>query len=226
MIRVLIVEDDPMVAQLNRNYADSIEGFKVTAIAGNGEIALEKLSSGGFDLMILDIFMPKLDGLKLMKTIREQQIMLDIILVTAAKEVENIDEVLKLGAIDYLIKPFDFERFKRSLLSYRERYTLLKNKKIIHQRDIDFIIDRSPTAGAIEMQKGLNERTLKRIKGFIKEYKHAPFSCDEISIKLGISRVTLRRYLEYLSQTGEVQIDMEYGNVGRPSYIYRYITTD
>ncbi len=223
MISVLIVEDDPMVAQLNKNYVDSIEGFKVMATAENGEIALEKLSSGSYDLMILDIFMPKVDGLRLMKTIREQHIMLDIILVTAAKEVGNIDEVLKLGAIDYLIKPFDFQRFKRSLLNYRERHALLKNKKIIRQQDIDFIIDRSPTAGTIEMQKGLHEKTLQRIKKAIKEYKNTPFTCDELTMKLGISRVTLRRYLEYLSHIGEVEIDMAYGNVGRPCYVYRYV---
>lgn len=223
MIRVLIVEDDPMVAQLNKNYVNSIEDFKVTAIAGNGEEALEIIKTQEFDLIILDIYMPKVDGLKLMKAIREKQLMLDIILVTAAKEVENIDEVLKLGAIDYLIKPFSYKRFKKSLLNYKERYLLLKNKKIIQQQDIDLIIDFNSKPMQQELQKGLNEKTLNRIRNFIKNYNKESFTCDEISLKLGISNVTLRRYLEHLSQRNEVKIEIEYGNVGRPCYVYRYL---
>jgi len=223
VIRVLIVEDDPMVAQLNKNYVNSIEDFKVTAIAGNGEEALEIIKTQEFDLIILDIYMPKVDGLKLMKAIREKQLMLDIILVTAAKEVENIDEVLKLGAIDYLIKPFSYKRFKKSLLNYKERYLLLKNKKIIQQQDIDLIIDFNSKPMQQELQKGLNEKTLNRIRNFIKNYNKESFTCDEISLKLGISNVTLRRYLEHLSQRNEVKIEIEYGNVGRPCYVYRYL---
>ena len=212
-----------MVAQLNKNYVNSIEDFKVTAVAENGEVALQILSTQDFELMVLDIYMPKVDGLKLMKDIREKQMLLDVILVTAAKEVENIDEVLKLGAIDYLIKPFSYERFKKSLLNYKERYLLLKNKKIIQQQDIDLIIDRNTKPSYKELQKGLHEKTLNRIRNFIKNYNKESFTCDEISLKLGVSNVTLRRYLDYLSQRDEVKIDIEYGNVGRPCYVYRYL---
>lgn len=223
MIRVLIVEDDPMVAQLNKNYVDSIEGFRVETIAENGEDALRLLNSQEFDLLILDIFMPKVDGLKLMKIIRERQMIIDVILVTAAKEVENIDEVLRLGAIDYLIKPFGYQRFKKSLLNYKERHFLLKSKKIIGQQDIDLIIDRKQTAQNKELQKGLHEKTLSRVRRLVSIYNKQSFSCDEMALKLGVSSVTLRRYLEYMSQIGEVKIDIEYGNVGRPSYVYSYI---
>lgn len=220
---MLIVEDDPMVAQINRKYVDSIEGFKVAATAENGEVALQILEKQTFDLVVLDIYMPKVDGLRLLKEIREKKMMVDIILVTAAKEVENIDEVLKLGAIDYLIKPFEYERFKKSLLNYRERYSLLKNKKIIQQQDIDSIMERNNTTAGKELQKGLHERTLIRVRDFIISYHKQSFTCDEVSVKLGISNVTLRRYLEYLSQTGDIKVEIEYGNVGRPCYVYSYI---
>ncbi|MGB7606688.1 MAG: response regulator, partial [Lutisporaceae bacterium] len=128
MIKVLIVDDDPMVAELNRRYVKSVPGFEVAAVLFNGEDALELLKSKRIELLILDIYMPKLDGISLLEEMRKNLIKTDVILVTAAREANEIDKALKLGAVDYLIKPFDGERVKKSLNNYLKRYNLMHGK--------------------------------------------------------------------------------------------------
>lgn len=165
--------------------------------------------------------MPKLDGISFLKEIRALGIMTDIIMVTAADEADKLNEVLKLGAIDYLIKPFEYERFKDALNKFKTRYKLLSTKAVINQEDIDKITSQNIHGINDEMQKGINERTLKRIKFFLKEYKKESFTCEEIAEKMRLSRVTIRRYLEYMTSFGELSTDIEYGEVGRPKTIYR-----
>ncbi|WP_027624139.1 response regulator [Clostridium lundense] len=224
MINVLIVEDDPMVAQINKKYTESIEGFSVIGISDNGKQALEMIETNNIDLIILDIYMPKLDGISFLKQIRSVGISTDIIMVTAADEADKLNEVLKLGAIDYLIKPFEYERFKEALNKFKVRYKLLTTKSIVNQEDIDKITSqKSIPNSSEELQKGINDRTLKRLKNFLKECHEECFTCEEIAEEMKLSRVTIRRYLEYMTFTGELNRDIEYGEIGRPKTIYKLI---
>lgn len=222
MIKVLIVEDDPMVSQLNKRFVERVKGFTVVAIAQNGEEALELLKKEMIDLVILDIFMPKMDGLSLLKEMRKQFIMVDVILVTAARESENIDEALKMGAVDYLIKPFEFKRLKNSLENYTLRYKLLQSRDTIQQEDIDRITKRDQQPIITSLQKGLHKKTLERIRNFMKVHQDRTFTSEEIAEKVGMSRVTVRKYLEYLASLKEIRSEVEYGSIGRPSHIYKY----
>ncbi len=223
MVNVMIVDDDAMVLDLNRRYVERIEGFKVKALASSGEEALIHLKNKNIDLIILDIYMPKMDGLSVLKRIRSISLNTDVILVTAAKDAEKIDTALKLGAVDYLIKPFQFERLKESLEKYLKRYQLLKNLKEIDQKDIDKITSKDSLNKQNKIQKGLHKYTLKKIKDFMKEKNDSYHSSDEIAEELGFSKVTVRKYLEYLVEIGEVSVDVEYGSIGRPSHRYKTI---
>lgn len=223
MIKVLIVEDDPMVLSLNKRYIETLEGFKVVATAENGKEALEYLKNHSVDLIILDVYMPKLDGISFLKEMRRRLIKADVILVTAAKEAECIDEVLKLGAVDYLIKPFEYERLKSSLDNYVGRYQLLRSKNTIKQEDIDRITKRNHHNLESTLQKGLHKKTLERIRGFMKMNEDIYFTSEEVSEKIKVSRVTVRRYLEYLVSIDELELEVEYGSVGRPSHLYKYL---
>ncbi|WP_186429346.1 response regulator [Clostridium sp. BSD9I1] len=221
MINVLIVEDDPMVAQINKRYTESIEGFKVIGVCGNGNEALNTIKTKQMQLVILDLYMPKLDGIEFLKEIRKEHIMTDVIMVTAAHETNKLNEVLKLGAIDYLVKPFEYERFKEALNKFKLRYELLKEKSTLNQEDIDKITSQNSPSLSEEFQKGINERTLYRIKKFIKDYREEYFTSEEIAEGMKLSRVTIRRYLEYMSSFGELIRDIEYGEVGRPKTKYK-----
>ena len=223
MIKVLIVEDDPMVAQLNKRYVECVNGFQVTAIACNGEEALRYVKNSRIDLIILDIYMPKLDGVSFLKELRKRYIKIDVILVTAAREAENIDEVLKLGAVDYLIKPFEFERLERSLDNYLLRHKLLHNKNEIEQEDIDKITNKHDNNSRYPLKKGLHKNTLEVVRNFVRNNCEHAVTSEEVSEKIKVSRVTARRYLEYLVSIQEVKLEIEYGSTGRPSHLYRYM---
>lgn len=221
MIRVLIVDDDPMVAELNKRYVESVPGFQVVSVLNNGEAALKALKTSHIELLILDIYMPKLDGISLLEEMRRNLIKTDVILVTAAKEVKEIDKALKLGAVDYLIKPFDRERIKKSLTNYLDRYKLIHGKDTLAQEDIDKITNISKAASENAMEKGLHKGTLRRIKEFMEKNNDRFLTAEEVSESMGLSKVTVRRYLEFLVSNDEVETEIEYGSVGRPSYLYR-----
>jgi two-component system CitB family response regulator/two-component system response regulator DctR len=223
MIKVLIVEDDPMVSYLNKKYVDSVEEFKVVEITNNGESALKILKTVKIDLIILDVYMPKMDGIDLLKEMRKRFIMTDVIFVTAARESESIASVLKLGAVDYLIKPFEYEKLKRTLDNYKDRYHLLHQNELMNQEDIDTIMKKgNDNAQVSKLDKGLHKNTLDRIRTFMKKNTGVFLSAEVIAKEMDFSRVTTRRYLDYLISIGEISFEIEYGAVGRPTYLYKY----
>ena len=223
MINVLIVEDDPMVAKLNKKYVQSIKGFNVVGETSSKDEVLNYCRNNRIDLIILDIYMPKIDGISILKELRKRFIMIDVIMVTASKEAENIYAALKLGAVDYLIKPFEYERLKKSLENYKSRYKLLRDTKTVKQEDLDEITKSFGTHKENELIKGLHEKTLDRIRLFMKNNPMDNFSSEDIANKIALSKVTIRRYLEYLESIGEVTLHVEYGTIGRPSHMYKYM---
>ncbi|AKL95932.1 transcriptional regulatory protein MalR [Clostridium aceticum] len=222
MINVLIVEDDPMVAQLNEKYVERVKGFKVVCVTGNGQEALNFLKTHSVDLVILDIYMPKLDGISFLREVRRRSIKTDVILVTAAKETESIDEALKLGAVDYLIKPFEYQRLKSTLDNYIERYHVLKHRNTVFQEDIDKIMKQNTDLLEKDFQKGIHKKTLERIRKFMKYHEEKYFTSEEVAEEMKVSRVTVRRYLEYLASLEELILEIEYGSIGRPRHLYKY----
>lgn len=222
MIKVLIVEDDPMVAEINKGYVESVSGYKVMGSVSNGEKAMSYLSEKTIDLAIVDIYMPEMDGITFIKKMRQKQIESDVIFVTASNDVNDINTSLKYGAVDYLIKPFKFDRLISTLESYKERFNMMIGEKSIRQEDFD----RLTRVGTekIRLPKGLQEKTLEMILEIIKTFTASrQFDTESISEKSGISTVTVRRYLEYLEDSGKVKSEIFYGTGGRPKSLYRIV---
>ena len=154
MINVLVVEDDPMVAQLHEHYLSQIKGFNLSDVANNGDMALKLLSKKSYDLLILDIFMPTMDGLQLLAKIREYGFDVDVIIVSAANDKDKIKQALRLGAVDYIIKPFEFERLNLALNNYLKRYHIVSEQTIIEQSDLDQTIIRREEQMVVSLPKG------------------------------------------------------------------------
>lgn len=222
MVKVLIVEDDPMVAEINKKYTESINGFEVKKICDNGKDAINYLKNSSLDLIILDIYMPKLNGIEFLKELRKFNSKLDVIIVTAVDEGEKLKEILNLGVIDYLIKPFEYERFKEALNKFKKMNEFFKNKSILKQEDIDNITVKNSYVNG-ELEKGINQRTLERVKKYLKNSKNEYYTSEEIADKMKLSRVTVRRYLEYMNKIGKVKRDVQYGDIGRPRIKYKLI---
>lgn len=225
MIKVLIVEDDPMVAALNRQYVEQVGGFEVSAAAADADKAKEFLHEAEIDLILLDIHMPGMNGIEFLGWIREQKQDLDVILITAASEMEQIQRALRLGAADYLIKPFEFSRFQEALLQYKNNYHKIHDKSRINQHELDRLLQRKnkPETEPVNQRalpKGLTKNTLHTINEVIKSMDTATFSTDELAQAANISRVSVRKYLKFLTEIDYLEEDLIYG-VGRPIYQYR-----
>ena len=221
MYKVLIVEDDPMVAMINEQFVSRHKDFVVAHKCNDGKSALEYLDENEVDLIILDVFMPYMDGFETLRQIRKKQISVDVIMVTAANEREQLKEGLHLGVVDYLVKPFTFERFKVALDKFIAQVEALKDLDKVNQKNIDFLIDKSRKRANELYPKGVQEKTLQTIIEHLKQNKNKWLTGDEIAEKVGLTGVTVRRYLTHLSETGMVIADMNYGTGGRPCMLYK-----
>lgn len=225
MIRVLLVEDDPMVAELNRIYVDRVGGFKVVASVRSAAEGLSVLREQPVDLLLLDIFMAGQTGLDLMSEIRSLALDVDVIFVTAARDARTIGKALKLGAVDYLIKPFEFERLQQALEGYRQTLRLVRTEQALSQMELDAALSRRlrETPAETELPKGLDRATLTRICQSILDLPgDSPwFTSEEQAGLVGISRVSVRKYLEYLCGLKVLKMEPGYGGMGRPVHRYR-----
>jgi two-component system response regulator DctR len=219
-IQVLIVDDDPMVLQVNREYVQAVEGFRVIGTARNGAVAIEAAGRLAPDLILLDVYMPDKDGLTMLRELRHGGIPSDVILVSAAHDAQTISEALRCGAHDYIIKPFRFDRLRAALESYREMKRKLKTSDRISQEELDRMLRPTAALAGEETPKGLNEMTLQQVVSYL-EQQAEPLTAVEVADALGMARVTARRYLDYLTKLGRVKLEMQYGGVGRP--LNRYL---
>ncbi|HWR44509.1 response regulator [Sporomusa sp.] len=226
MIQVMIVEDDPMVREINAKFLKRVEGFALHKAVANLDDAKKIIAANKPDLILLDVYLPKENGIDFLKWIRAQEIDIDIILITADKSIERIQEAYRYGVVDYLIKPFSFARFKEALLQFKSRYYEFKKNDEIEQKDLDKLISSSSigvSQNEDDFAKGFNKYTYKAIWDEMEKNSDKDFTAEELAEKLGIARVTVRRYLEYMEKENKVDKSVEYGKVGRPQYKYHKI---
>lgn len=218
MIRVLIVEDDPMVAELNKGYLKQIEGFQWIGTVSNGVEALLFLKTNTVNLVLLDIFMPQMNGMDLLAKIKSAHRSVDVIMITAARSSNDIQAVLRQGVVDYVIKPFQFDRFQSALIFYRERVRLLSQTDSLSQTVLDhrILVQEKNTSS---IPKGIEGETLERIKSIIIQ-QDTPFSVQDLAPIVGLSRISLKKYFDFLLEEGLLTNSLTYRAKGRPVQLY------
>lgn len=220
MYQVVIVEDDPMVSFLNRTYTERDSRFQVSQTFQNGREALNWLSHHAADLLILDVYMPGLTGAQLLQQLRDRRVEVDALMVTAANDARTVDGLLKLGVVDYLVKPFTMERFQRALDTFcRHRETVAGGA--VSQDRLDQIFSAPAPPGERDIPKGLQESTLTLVRNCLREAPPQGLPSDALSRKTGLSTVTVRRYVNYLVSRGEAVSTVNYDTGGRPCRLYR-----
>ncbi|RNF38912.1 response regulator [Planococcus salinus] len=232
-IDVLIVEDDFRVADINRQLVEKVKGFRVIGIAKTGEEAIQFLQSQPSlpHLILLDVYIPDRTGLSLFWEIRRNYHQIDIIMLSAAKETATVEEALRGGIFDYIIKPVDFSRFEKTLMHYAEQQSILSSRQELEQEDIDRLIglQKSPASenpSAAASPKGIDQITLQKVREILTEVAGAGINALETGKAVGVSRSTARRYLEYLVSLGEAKAQLVYGEIGRPERRYRHEQND
>ncbi|MBM6617076.1 response regulator [Bacillus suaedaesalsae] len=222
LIEVLIVEDDLRIADIHRRFTEKIEGFTVIGTATTGEQAKEWIETIQPQLILLDVYLPDIKGIELVTYIREHYQFIDIIMITAASEVEVIQHALRGGVSDYIVKPLTFERFKRSLEQYRNKFHQLSKNKKLTAEEVDLLWHgtKSEDSQGTLSPKGIDQLTLDKILNTLSKVDAEGITAEQLSKVSGVSRSTARRYLEFLSLENKVQADLIYGNVGRPERRY------
>ena len=221
MYKVLIVEDDPMVAMINEQYIKRNKNFTLVGKCNDGMSALSFLEKNDIDLIILDVYMPKMNGFETLREIRNRQITTDVIMVTAANDIDSLEEALHLGVVDFLVKPFTFDRFQMALEKYIAQNNALKDIETLNQKSIDHIFDNSRKKSDDLFPKGIQERTLIIIMEYLNSNKGKWFTGDDIAAKVGLTSVTVRRYMNYLAESGRVVSEINYETGGRPCMLYK-----
>lgn len=226
--QVLIVEDDFRVAEITKQFVENVEGFEVLSICKNGaetELFLERNAIP--DLILLDVYIPDVEGLDLFWKIRKNYHQIEIIMITAAKEVSTIEETLRGGTFDYIVKPVEFQRFKQTLQRYQKHRQVLTSKEEMDQEEIDRLrgLNGAPVVQSVRsdtLPKGIDRLTLDKVKSILAQ-KQEGITAVELGKEVGASRSTARRYLEYLVSTKEVEAELKYGDVGRPERRYAWL---
>lgn len=232
---VLIIEDDPMVSLINSQYVAKHKDFTVSATCRNGEEALAFLKDKTVDLILLDVFMPVMDGIQTLLAIRKQNISSDVIMVTAANNSSTIEETMHLGVIDYLIKPFTLERFMLALDKFISKRTLMQHE-VMDQSSLDKIIlsgqqnshsvteeeNNDSLKSETHFPKGIQKKTLSLIEHYFAQ--HPGWStADMIADETGVSIVTVRTYMNYLLNKKQITQELNYNTGGRPRVLFKAI---
>lgn len=228
-IRVLVVEDEPVAADAHAAYVGRLDGFVHAGTAGTGQSALRQLSDAAasgtpIDLVLMDMNLPDLHGLDVSRRIRAAGLTTDIIAITAVRELQIVRGAIAAGVVQYLIKPFTYAIFAEKMANYRDFHRQLDAQSAMtSQLGVDRAFSSLRTRTELPRPKGLAEGTLDSVIEFLKA-QSCPVSASEVMKQLGMSRVTARRYLEYLANAGTVLRSPRYGTPGRPENEYTWKT--
>ncbi len=226
-IEVLIIEDDKRIADIHRRFIDKIDGFKVIGSAYTGEEAKDWISALSPDLVLVDVYLPDSKGTDIIEFIHEHSPETDVIFITAAAEIEIVKKAFRRGAIDYILKPLTFERFKDSLQSYKEKRNSFASEGTMHEDTIRFLwnVPQTPAVTAQQFTpKGIDAITRDKIVKHLKS-SELGITAEMLGLDIGVSRSTARRYLEYLVSENQAFTELIYGSVGRPERRYFIKTT-
>ncbi|HET9020524.1 MAG TPA: response regulator [Ornithinibacter sp.] len=224
MIRVLVVDDDFMVARIHVGFVSRVDGFEVVGVAHSGAEAADAVARLHPDLLLLDLYLPDRFGLDLLADLRGGPDQCDAIVITAAKESESVRSAVRLGVTDYLLKPFGFPDLEERLHRYAAQRRLLDRTEVHGQEDVDRVFVRAAgaSAAAVPLPKGMSTETARLVEGVLHDAR-ATLSATEVAELAGLSRVSARRYLEHFVAVGQADVRLRYGSTGRPERRYRWV---
>jgi response regulator of citrate/malate metabolism len=214
---VLVVDDDFMVASIHIRFVARIDGFTVVGTAATGRGALDEIERLRPDLVLLDVHLPDITGIEVLRALRSAGNQLGVVMVTAAREADTVRAAAAGGAAHYIVKPFEFDDLRVRLEAWRAAEQALTTESPA-QDDIDAVFTPVVTASPKALPKGLSAPTAESVLAVLTS--EAEVSASECAERVGISRVSARRYLEHFVETGRATVRLQYGG-GRPERRYR-----
>lgn len=224
-VRVLVVEDEPVAAEAHRAHVDRTPGFIAVAVAGTGAAAWDALDRLGVDLVLLDMDLPDTHGTEFCRRLRAAGRDVDVLAVTSARELSTVRAAAAHGVVGYLLKPFTAAALRDRLTAYAAyREQLRGDGDVAGQDAVDRVLEAARPARSAPLPKGLGRETLDTVVAAVRAATRADeaLSADEVGERIGASRITARRYLEHLADSGLVSRNPRYGGTGRPEIEYRW----
>lgn len=219
-VRVLVVEDEALAAEAHASYVGRVPGFELAGVARSAQEAARFLTSdAAVDLVLLDMHLPDGHGLSLLQRLRAAGHLCDVIAVTSARDADVVRTAVAQGVVLYLVKPFAFATFRAKLEQYAAYRAQLSDGPVA-QDDVDRMFGSLRTSGPGQLPKGMSADTLRQVTSVLRASAE-PLSASQVAAQVGASRVTARRYLEYLADTEQVERRPRYGGSGRPEVEYR-----
>jgi response regulator of citrate/malate metabolism len=217
-IRVLIVDDDFMVAKVHAGFVAALEGFEVVGTASTGAQALADVERLRPDLVLLDVYLPDMTGLDVLRRLRARASSVDVVVISAARDVDSIRSALHGGVLHYLVKPFDRRTFEVRLRDYAALRREIASLEEAGQGDVDrlFGASRGAAPAPATTPKGIAPETLQLVRETLRTSGPDGLSATECSERTGLARVSARRYLEQLVSQQEADVRQRYGTAGRP----------
>ena len=217
MIRTLIVDDDFMVAKVHAGFVAALDGFEVVGTASTGADALAAVQRLRPDLVLLDVYLPDMTGLEVLRRLRADGAPVDVVVISAARDVESIRSALHGGVLHYLVKPFDRRTFESRLREYAAVRAELAALGQARQADVDRVFAGARGGGRpVPTPKGIAPETLQLVREVLGAADADGLSATECSERTGLARVSARRYLEQLVTQEEADVRQRYGTAGRP----------
>ncbi|TDE11772.1 response regulator [Jiangella asiatica] len=228
-VRTLVVDDDFAVAAIHRGFVEAVPGFTVVGEVHLGADALRAVDELEPDLVLLDIYLPDISGIEFLTRLRARSApAVDVIAITAARELGTVRAAMAGGVVDYLVKPFTLDVFTDRMNTYltrREEFRRTAARAAgggLDQDQVDALLRPGPAgAAAARLPKGLSERTLQLVASALAEAGR-DLSAAELAERVGLSRISARRYLEHLAASGRATVAPRYGGAGRPEHRYRW----
>jgi response regulator of citrate/malate metabolism len=220
-LRVLVVEDEPVALEAHTAYVERVPGFAVAATASSSQTALRALQQVEVDVVLLDLNLPDRHGLDVVRAMRAAGHGADVIAVTSARDLEVVRSAVSLGVVQYLLKPFVFATLRDRLESYRAyRDQLGGNAQLATQAEVDEVLAGARPVPAA-LPKGMGTDLLAKVTHAL-QGAVAGLSATELGEVVGVSRVTARRYAEYLCEARLAVRSQRYAGPGRPEVEYRW----
>ncbi len=225
MIRTLVVEDDPRIAEGHAEFVARVPGFSAVGVVHRGKEAWDFVAQHDVDLVLLDFYLPDMTGLDVCRGLRARGHLVDIIAITSARDIRVVRSVVAYGVVQYLLKPFTFAAFRDKL----ERYAAFRDQLAEHgdeaaQHDVDRAFATLRGSQHRAVPKGMSEVTLNAVVDQLRESGESGLSAADVGERLGTARVTARRYLEHLADQDLADRIPRYGGPGRPEHVYRWRT--
>jgi response regulator of citrate/malate metabolism len=219
VIGCLVVEDDPVAAEAHRQYVERVPGFSVVGVVHSGGEVLRALHREPVELLLLDLYLPDAHGLDICRSVRAAGHSVDVIAVTSARDLAVVRAAVSVGVVQYLLKPFTFATMRDKL----ERYARFRagRGEAAGQDEVDSLLATLRSPESAPLPKGMSRPTLDAVVAALRA-AGAGLSAGVASEGIGVSRVTARRYLEYLADNGLAVRKLQYGQVGRPELWYHW----